>query len=1423
MFILCLASLASPSPPVSPPPLSADGSSCNTSLTDRVPARIAGLAEGNSLLLGVTPTSASSSVHTRHLQGLYPHAPLSSGSLAVHVQSKVYLSETVRVATNYPTSLFAVLRTAGVWVDRVRVRVAYQLRDSIGNALVSEPYAVQLRVALAGDSELFACDTSSTQSSVNGYLGHCSALAFNPSWFASPSDRVANVSVVLRDAGNTRDVAVAGLHELTVHAQPGWWDDRLRSATIGNGLTAPTSADDTAGVFITLPASPLHPGESFEVYMYVNTIALPLTTWRVRLYFSDTHLLYTSFVQNAQFNSASVSQTAGGVSWLATGVKSTATNANVTGSAIYLLRATLTVLAATPAGTYGGATLGLYPRATELISAVAFAQDVDGKVFDRRDGPQIAGELTIVTSTTSGIFAYSLSGTLPNLAPLTGASSVHAIKVFRVGSDDRLEEEASEVSDAICIADADAPSVFELVGCNVTLGPSQTTGSTQSSVSVAFTENGSTWNASVQFSVYRPRNVTVSLDQSELKRIVGLEGESIPRCSREGRTAYPYQRTGIRALADGLDATPLVSFATGDADVAGVSSSRYNIIEGREEGTTTAYLSLVPHHSAQISVTDAAISASELVVRVVTSVTWAQGWQPPPQYVYDGLVVVIAQVTNFMTAEGDSGFMYSRVVYSDGHEEDVGYDHAPSIEEMEVSSGSSGVELQEPSDEESLWQIGVAVGAVAECLPPVDVDWTVCGVRVATGSLPLHLNLPDPTGAVLTISEARLTVGTDDAVLEPLSIPWQSALRVLVNFSDGSTRDMSTDSRVEYTSTDDTCASIDFASNGLTITKRAVCTSVTIVATVRLGSFLFVVNDTRPVVYLSHIVLTFSGYPDVDENTNLNVTTLGLVPGLPSTYFHAAAKVHAYLTDSATQAYEVTSQCSFSSSAPSIVSLASSSSTRMRGVSAGISTISAFFGFQTASSPLTVIGEVLDAASLLTWDVPILSDNTLRVDESEASTVSLAYASGLKHPDLTSSTYDSWIDITSLVSFSSSLPDVIAVSSDGLLTLLGNHLGPVTLSASVSGALPAVSASVSRFANLRALPLDVDFGSLEGLQFSHTPGSASLDVPVHITPASGTTLKSFQITLGPLDTSYLNSAAGASFFDNLVFTGIVTQFDNPSSEVVLSASDTSSTVASQATLGTIRLNVLRSGVTLITGEITSMVVQDSNGVNSELQYVPVEAGQGYVLLNLGRRRLFATEPLSSARDVAKRIQQRRSRHRLQDCSPCVSRVWGDFNGDCQFLASDVLALSEFVLLRELFERGATDIDPLLTYLPLGGGDCEFLKHQANPSHDLMWHAGTNEADPRYGRPAITGLDTQHLLYATVKKHRFLASMDATCNASSVSSGVGEDIHIVVHLKGGDGQNSQGIDASATYTDVYFELRVFPAPEPFLFEVAQAEV
>ena len=327
----------------------------------------------------------------------------------------------------------------------------------------------------------------------------------------------------------------------------------------------------------------------------------------------------------------------------------------------------MTLSGSTSAGVYDGATLGLYPVATELISGAAFVTNADGLVFDSRDSQQTRGRLTVVGSGTAGILAYASAGVLANLAPLTGQTIAYPLSVIALSDDDRQSAGTSDVSSsASCSDDPASASVFSVVGCAVSLGALHTAGTGSSALSVSASYGAST--TSVAISVYRPTTVSVSLDDPTLNKFADSSAAPINSCG----SAFPYQRTKATAFADALDATELVVFGVSDASVAAVSSSKADMIEGRQAGSATVYpQSTDPSGGVTLTVTDTPVTVVALISRVVTSVTWTAA--PPTELSYGAAMGAAIFISNAMTAEGDSGFMFSRIQWSDGAEHDVGY------------------------------------------------------------------------------------------------------------------------------------------------------------------------------------------------------------------------------------------------------------------------------------------------------------------------------------------------------------------------------------------------------------------------------------------------------------------------------------------------------------------------------------------------------------------------------------------------------------------------------------------------------------------------------------------------------------------------------------------------------------------------------
>ena len=70
--------------------------------------------------------------------------------------------------------------------------------------------------------------------------------------------------------------------------------------------------------------------------------------------------------------------------------------------------------------------------------------------------------------------------------------------------------------------------------------------------------------------------------------------------------------------------------------------------------------------------------------------------------------------------------------------------------------------------------------------------------------------------------------------------------------------------------------------------------------------------------------------------------------------------------------------------------------------------------------------------------IPALDANNLMPAQSMSTQVALTYQSGLLHANLAGGAYDSWMDVASLISFSSSKTSVMQLSTEGRLTLLDN-------------------------------------------------------------------------------------------------------------------------------------------------------------------------------------------------------------------------------------------------------------------------------------------------------------------------------------------------------------------------------------------------
>ncbi|KAL1499209.1 hypothetical protein AB1Y20_013717 [Prymnesium parvum] len=1415
--------------------------------------------------------------YSRLLTGYFQYAPLTSAPVQVSIHGRRYLTQEQAVQLSPPSSIRAIVRTPRVWVDRRLFRLAFQLQDANGHPNV-DTSAVNVEYIISradGSSVNGTCDASSI-------VGFCadSSLPGTDSWFAGSGAVLAEIKVTLWV--NSVLVASATLSSHLIFVpQPSWYKPGLRSSVSGNTLTIPSGAGiDSGGVFVTLPASNVYQSEAFDVFMYANTASFVLSSMTVELMY-DASLLEcalgcdASFETNSDFNAPAFLSTPGQLSFSITGVRDGTPNSATIGTAIFLLRVQLQFNPAVASGVYGSSVLGLYPRAETLantggLAFVSASRGVQrGVVFDRRDAVNSYGEMEVSSPVSRGIFAYMERPVLLNSALssiFSEAAQAYTPVVLRVTSDSRYSDAwADSITPSSC--EVGSPSTVALVldGCSFTVNLTQSASDVP--MNVSYTDGNTTFRASLTFGVFVPDSIVMTAEDLILNRIEDLHGTTVPQCSSGSRTRYPYQSTRLRATSSAsslpgaaplaIDITSLVSFSVDAPGIASVGlDDDWNLLSGRSVGSAAVRLGsqsapVLRSPILVVDVSNSPVSAVAMVSRVITDVTWSE--TPAFWFTFGSSVAAAVLVGQIFAAEGDSGLLYSTVTWSDGASEAVGIKAWAGLDEIAQPSFNPNIVVYAPlgeSNSEQFWKVGVAVGAINECIVTVVVNWTVCGTTVATSTVPIHLNLPDPTEVQLSAADTRLTGANDDARLAPISLPVSTQLRVLVSFGDGTTKDMTTDTRVSYAVADARCAGMvgDIMVHTRDAARSAGCTAVVVNATVTLGAFTLISSISVPLVYLDRVELDFVGYPS--NNAGVVLTKLYRVECLEATYQRAAPRLLAFLSDSSA-AIDVTSAGVYASNNTQVIS--QSDSTSLVATGSGIALLTATFGTSPAiASAILVVDSAVAQVASIEWDVYGVTSgaertlveyvNSTRTTRTDVSFAPQAGQSGVvTYLDIaaTHSSSMAWLDASAMVGYLSDASHIVSVDVFGTLTLRSNAHTSIGLEAYMRCAV-ATATEKSVTANLLPLELDVDAGARIGFQFQQE-SSNTLPIPLRVRGVASGAITAFGLSLYRYDPALLSSkrSDGASWSSSGLYSGTAAELDAVYGGFVgglarVVGADSTSTQnggSDGLEVGTLTLGVVGSGVTIVDVQIENLEIFEGSTKLIELQYVDAIAAVGYASVSAGRRSrrlVFSSGKTPTVVPSPQLVQQlltrpltaplnwRRSRG-LQSCDPCTSLVWGDFNGDCNFLPTDVSALQRIVLRRLSFVGGA-GADPLdaLDWTSFPSTACaEFIKLQGNPTRDVM---AFGFGDPRYLSPAVDATDTQHLLSAFVKEYRLLAGLNASCVTAPDSESSDQDLRLTAWLVGGDGQNSATVGANPVYTDVFAELRVSPAPISYTVHV-----
>ena len=477
------------------------------------------------------------------------------------------------------------------------------------------------------------------------------------------------------------------------------------------------------------------------------------------------------------------------------------------------------------------------------------------------------------------------------------------------------------------------------------------------------------------------------------------------------------------------------------------------------------------------------------------------------------------------------------------------------------------------------------------------VQWVACGAVLAETHAELFLQLPEPVGVRIG-GVQRLAPAGDLATLAGLGEPSTGSLTATVDFRDpesGATtqRDFTYDGRTSFATSRAVCTSI--SAGNVVSALAAGCgggvLSFTVSATVDLGSFGAMTSAPRTVT-----LVTFSALQlrlDASPAGPTSITTLRKVQ-CTDTYQRARPYVTATLSTGEV-ARDVTTYCTYSSAAPSIVRIESRGGVLFSGAAAGTAVITATFGGggATASKGTASATLLVEDSTVQVQSMALNTQGVLNAVGGTVfgSTLAVTLTDGTHYADLHAL---SWLDATDMVGYATDTPAAVTVDAAGDLTLLQNHEALVTVTAETVCS-PTVSAVADTAANLAVPFRGVDLGANDGLQFSVSGDGTSLAVPV-VVNAQGARLTSFQIVL-TFDDAYLSPASaeegilGGSGATSAFSGTQATLNDFPLDEVLLLGNKESAFPGGRVQLATISFNLVGSPsvVTRISGEVNGLL------------------------------------------------------------------------------------------------------------------------------------------------------------------------------------------------------------------------------------------
>lgn len=568
------------------------------------------------------------------------------------------------------------------------------------------------------------------------------------------------------------------------------------------------------GILVTLPAWPLHTGETFTMSLVAaNPLFQPLSGWSVPLRYNPLALDLVAPTVDALWGNPTTSGATiiGGGSMKEITIVVTAPSAGQpveryrTSGSIPLAQISFMVRALQ--GAYDNA-IALGPSA---MLAPSWLAPRSVAFYDYRGGSQTSGSVMVEATQQLGIWAWADRGEVFNTARFTGQAVVTQLQAAYVrswgtpaaqpappstcspasaGGSPSAGPSAMSLDERACVVRVEAPNAAAAKDLEFAVGLGSL-------------------STSVVFSIWQPSNVAVVAEDPVLNSVMPLNAAPLPAgCSDR------YQATRLKATADWsnggaaagdtirqADVTALAAFVSNSSGVAFVLGAT---LRGMSTGAASVGIARLtpPAAPAAITVSDTPACLLSLAPLATTGIqlvrsslaplpdtTTTLGWRAAQDLVWEDSVAQIVTVAQF--DDGSHNDISGRALLTAGMP-----DGAAGPMPFQLSTDASGKPLVAVNISAS------GSAAIRRCGPYLTATWEVCGRQLGSGSGQVLLSMPMPQAISGFVADPGvITSGDDPAALPPLSLAQAAALSLNVTFSDGSTRDFTTDSRVTVTVT----------------------------------------------------------------------------------------------------------------------------------------------------------------------------------------------------------------------------------------------------------------------------------------------------------------------------------------------------------------------------------------------------------------------------------------------------------------------------------------------------------------------------------------------------------------------------------------------------------------------------------------------